>query len=41
MEIEQRINSHRQRKRKYATPNRVAYSDRYSTISTSHPQSEP
>lgn len=41
-EIEQIINSHKQRRRKYTTPNRVAYSEQYSTISTSrHPYSEP
>jgi hypothetical protein len=41
-EIEHLLNSHRQRKRKFMTPNRVAYSDHYSTISSSHhPHSEP
>lgn len=32
IEIQELINSHKGKKRKYLTPNRVAYSERYSTI---------
>lgn len=41
-EIQQIIGSHKQRKRKFTTPNRVAYSQHYSTISTARqPYSQP